>query len=80
MNIAENLNMDTVDNKFIMMARIAVTYRKLGHFASVGMLGNFATLTVQDPEKELIVIENISSSFITEDELLAMWEELEAGI
>ena len=63
------LQMDTVDNKFIIMARIAVLLRKKGFISNVSLIDDFAILCVQIKNgEEYSIVEYTTNS--TEAELL----------
>lgn len=75
----EFLQMDELSNKFIIMSRIAVSLHNNGLVCSVTLHDTFCNMFVHffTDETTCDVVEGISSSDITEQELLEWWDAIE---
>lgn len=72
--------MDEIDNKFIMMARLAVMYRKEGldSHITISPLGacRMCVFSWDDDCKDAEIVENIGDNEVTEQELLQVMEQM----
>lgn len=74
--------MNELENKFIIMARIAVALSRKGIFANVGMHEDGfavlnAALTSYKVGSEEYTVETVFSNSVTESELLEWWSAIE---
>lgn len=72
----EFLQMDELDNKFIIMARIAVELRKVGLICSSSLFDSFCYICVQFGSGINGVVESLYDYEVTEEELLSWWDAI----